>query len=144
MKNLIFTTLFLITLTSCAQQAPPSLFNRLGGTEGITSIVDDVVETHMKNPVIAAVFLPYKDEPERLAVIKKHTVDFFSAGGGGPITYTGRDMPTAHRGMNISPAEYMAVVDDIMLVLDQHNIDEESKKDVLAILWSLKGMIIAK
>ena len=46
--------------------------------------------------------------------------------------------------MNISPAEYMAVVDDILLVLDQHNIDEQSKKDVLAILWSLKGMIIAQ
>ena len=53
-------------------------------------------------------------------------------------------MPTAHEGMNISPAEYMYVVDDIMLGLDEHNIDEESKKDVLAILWSLKGMIIEK
>jgi hemoglobin len=38
----------------------------------------------------------------------------------------------------------MCVVDDIMMVLDKNKIDEESKKDVLAILWSLKGMIIAK
>jgi len=36
----------------------------------------------------------------------------------------------------------MAVIDDILLVLDNHNIDEQSKKDVLAILWSLKGMIM--
>jgi len=146
MKNLIIATFLFFAFTSCAQQPPKqsSLFERLGGTEGITSIVDDVVATHQKNPTIQAVFLPYNDDPERLAAIKKHTVDFFSAGGGGPITYTGRDMPTAHRGMNISPAEYMAVVDDILLVLDQHNIDEQSKKDVLAILWSLKGMIIAQ
>ncbi len=145
MKNLFIVALFISALTSCAQQHDQtSLYDRLGGKEGITSIVDDVVATHQKNPTIKAVFLPYNDEPERLAVIKKHTVDFFSAGGGGPITYTGRDMPTAHRGMNISPAEYMAVVDDIMLVLDQHNIDEQSKKDVLAILWSLKGMIIGQ
>jgi hemoglobin len=53
-------------------------------------------------------------------------------------------MPTAHKGMNISPAEYMHVVDDILLVLVKHKIDEESKKDVLAILWSLKVMIISK
>ena len=46
--------------------------------------------------------------------------------------------------MNISSAEYMHVVDDILQVLDSHSIDEESKKDVLAILWSLKGMIIAQ
>lgn len=120
------------------------LFERLGGTKGISIIVDDVVEAHMNNPAIKARFVPYKEQPERLAVIKQHTIDFFSAGSGGPVTYSGRDMPTTHRGMNISPAEYMHVVDDILLVLDKHKIDEGSKKDVLAILWSLKGMIISQ
>jgi len=121
-----------------------SLFERLGGTKGITTIVDDVIEAHMQNPAIQARFLPYKEQPERMAVIRQHTIEFFSAGSGGPVTYTGRDMPATHKGMNISPAEYMYVVDDILLVLDRHKIDEESKKDVLAILWSLKGMIISK
>ncbi|MEO6136611.1 MAG: group 1 truncated hemoglobin [Ginsengibacter sp.] len=120
------------------------LFERLGGSKGITSIVDDVVEAHMKNPSISARFLPYKEQPERLAIIKHHTVEFFSAGSGGLVIYTGRDMPTTHKGMNISPAEYMYVIEDIMQVLDTHKIDEESKKDVLSILWSLKGMIISK
>ncbi|MEO8822441.1 MAG: group 1 truncated hemoglobin [Ginsengibacter sp.] len=120
------------------------LFDRLGGTNGISSIVDDVVEAHMNNPSVSARFLPYRDQPERLVVIKKHTVDFFSDGSGGPVTYTGRDMPATHKGMNISPAEYMYVIDDIMQVLEKYKIDEDSKKDVLAILWSLKGMIISK
>ena len=53
-------------------------------------------------------------------------------------------MVTAHTGMNISPAEYMHVIDDIFSALDKNNIDEESKKDVLSILWSLKGMMIGK
>ena len=120
------------------------LFDRLGGTAGITSIVEDAVEAHMNNPAISARFLPYKEQPERLAVIKKHSIDFFSAGSGGPVTYSGRDMPATHRGMNISPAEYMHVVDDILKVLDKHKIENDAKKDVLAILWSLKDMIIAK
>lgn len=121
-----------------------TLFNRLGGTNGIKRIVDDVVETHMNNPGVSVRFLPYKNQPERLAAIKQHTVDFFSAGSGGPVIYKGRDMPTTHTGMNISAAEYMYVMDDIMLVLDNHKIDEESKKEVLAILWSLKESIMAK
>lgn len=120
------------------------LFERLGGTTGITTIVDDVVEAHMNNPAISARFLPYKEQPEKLAVIMKHTIDFFSAGSGGPVAYSGRDMPTTHKGMNINPAEYMCVVDDILMILDKHKIDEASKKDVLFILWSLKDMIIAK
>lgn len=121
-----------------------TLFERLGGREGITKLVDDTVENHMDNSAVNARFLPYREEPERLELIKKHTIDFFSAGSGGPVTYAGREMPEAHKGMNISPGEYMEVVDDIFKALDKNNIDEVSKKDVLYILWSLKSLIISK
>ncbi len=121
-----------------------TLFERLGGTQGISLIVDDTVEAHMNNLAINARFLPYKEQPERLAILKKHTVDFFSAGSGGRVAYTGRDMVTTHTGMNISPEEYMHVVDDIFLALDKNDVTQETKKDVLAILWSLKGMIISQ
>lgn len=121
-----------------------TLFERLGGREGIAAIVDDTVENHMSNTAVNARFLPLKEQPERLAIIKNHTIDFFVAGSGGPNNYKGKDMVTAHTGMNISPAEYMHVIDDIFSALDKNNIDEDSKKDVLAILWSLKGMMIGK
>ncbi|MGQ7868764.1 group I truncated hemoglobin [Sunxiuqinia sp. sy24] len=121
-----------------------SLFERLGGTEGITQIVDDAVEAHMHNPAISARFRPYLETPGKLDEIKNHSVHFFSEGSGGPVKYSGRDMSTTHRGMNISPAEYMHTMDDIVDVLKKHKIDEETQKDVLSILWSLKDMIIAQ
>ncbi len=146
MKKIFFAALLFLMMSACAQQPPeqPSLYERLGGTEGISSIVDDVVAAHLQNPTIKAIFIPYKDQPERLEQIKANLVDFFGAGTGGTVSYTGRDMPTAHRGMNINPAEYMAVMDDIMMVLGQHNIDDQSKKEVLFILWSLKGTIMGQ
>lgn len=119
-----------------------TLYERLGKKEGITKLVDDVVENHTKNPIVSPRFLPYLDQPERLAIIKKHTVDFFCAGSGGPESYGGRDMPTTHKGMNISEQEYMAVVDDILAAMDKNSYGEEEKKDVLAILYSLKEGII--
>jgi len=122
--------------------AQKTLYERLGGKKGITSLVDDIVEAHMQNPVIQVRFLPYKEDPENLKKIKGHLVDFFSAGSGGNVAYNGRDMETAHKGMNISEAEYMAATDDIMKTLDKHGIDEESKKDVLAITYSLKDQIM--
>ena len=121
-----------------------TLFERLGSREGIIKIVDDTVDYHMGNPNVNARFLPLKDKPEHLAIIKNHTVDFFVAGSGGPAAYGGKDMVAAHTGMNISPAEYMNVVDDIFMALDKNAIDEDTKKDVLSILWSLKGMIMHK
>jgi len=121
-----------------------TLFERLGGRNGISKIVDDTVTNHMNNTAVNVRFLPYKEKPEELAMIKKHTIDFFSAGSGGPNNYKGKDMVTAHTGMNISHAEYMHVMDDIFMALDKNNIDDDSKKDVLSILWSLKNMMIGK
>ena len=121
-----------------------TLYERLGGEEELTAIVDEVVEEHMNNPAISARFIPYKERPEYLAQIKKHTVNFFCAGSGGPQAYEGRDMTTTHRGMNINATEYMHVIDDIMIVLDRHNKDEQTKNDVLAILYSLKDQMIGK
>lgn len=146
MKNVFFAAFFIFVTQACAQQPPeqPTLYERLGEAEGISAIVDDVVAAHMENPTIQAIFIPYKEQPERLEQIKARTIDFFSAGSGGPVTYTGKDMPAAHRGMNINATEYMAVMDDIMMVLDKHNIDGQSQKDVLFILWSLKGSIMGQ
>jgi len=120
----------------------PLLFERLGGTPGINALVEDIVALHMENPAIHARFRPYLDTPDKLAITKKHLCAFLEAGSGGTAQYAGRSMPDAHRGMNISEAEYMAALDDILAALRKNNIDEQSQKDVLAIAYSLKGDII--
>lgn len=117
-----------------------SLYDRLGGAPGIAALVDDVMTAHLANPVVQSRFQNIKD----LEHAKKMAREFFCAGSGGPEAYTGRDMLTTHRGMNISEQEYLAVVDDIMAALEKHRIDEATRKDVLAILYSLKGEIIRR
>jgi hemoglobin len=119
-----------------------SLYMRLGSTTGIRALVEDIVAAHMVNPTVQARFRPYLDTPEKLAVTKQHLCTFLEAGGGGPAAYGGRSMPETHRGMNISEAEYMAVIDDILSVLAKHGIDADTQKDVLAIAYSLKGEIM--
>lgn len=121
---------------------PASLFQRLGGSPGIQAIVDDIVARHMENPVIQARFRPYLETPGKIDTIKKHVCTFFEAGSGGTAQYTGRTMQATHRGMNISEAEFVAALDDILAALRKRGIDEQSQKDVLAIGYSLKGEII--
>ena len=123
---------------------PKNLFNRLGGTEGISLIVDDIIETHLMNPEIKHVFLPIANNPERLEALKKHSREFLSAGTGGEVIYTGKDLPTAHKGLQTTEKEFISAVDDILLVLSKHNIDEQTKKDMLYILYSLKGAVIGQ
>lgn len=115
-----------------------SLYERLGGAETITRIVDDIIAAHLSNPLIQARFQNIKD----LEHAKQMAREFFAAGSGGPVKYTGKEMRAAHLGMNISEQEYLAAMDDIMGVLGRHGVDELTQKDVLAILYSLKGEII--
>jgi hemoglobin len=115
-----------------------SLYDRLGGAAGISALVEDIVMAHLANPTVRPRFQHVND----LAHLKKMAHEFFCAGSGGPEAYTGKDMRAAHRGMNISEQEYVAVMDDIMSVLEKHQMDEVTKTDVLAILYSLKGEIV--
>lgn len=115
-----------------------TLYERLGGASGIARLVDDAVDAHLSNPKVKTRFENTKD----IEHAKKMTREFFGAGAGGPETYTGRDMLTAHKGMNISEAEYVAVMDDILGAMNKNKLGADEQKDVLAILYSLKGDIV--
>jgi hemoglobin len=115
-----------------------SLYERLGGGSGISAIVDDVMAAHLANPIVGPRYRNVKDVEHT----KRMAREFFCAGAGGPETYSGKDMRTAHRGMNASEQEFLAVVDDIMTVLGRHAIDGATQKDVLAILYGFKNEIV--
>lgn len=51
-------------------------------------------------------------------------------------------MLTAHKGMNISEQEFIAVVDDILGAMDKNGLNENIQSEVLSILYSLKEEII--
>jgi hemoglobin len=119
-----------------------TLYERLGRTEGIRALVDTVATAHLANPTIAKRFMPLTQDPDRLAGALRHLCNFLEAGAGGPTPYTGKTMPDAHRGMNISGEEYLAAMDDIMNGLTVHGMDEATKKDVLFMLYELKPTIV--
>jgi hemoglobin len=120
-----------------------SLYERLGGSDGIRALVDTVATSHLANPVIAKRFLPVAQDPARLEIALGHLRTFLESGAGGPAQYTGRSMPDAHRGMNISGEEYLAAMDDIMGALGKHAIDVPTQKDVLMMLYQLKPTIVS-
>lgn len=119
-----------------------SLFERLGGSEKIAQLVDDIAAAHVENPKISARFMPLTEDPEHFAEVKQHLSYFLEMGSGGPQRYSGRSMPDAHKGMNISDEEYWSAVDDIMATLEKHGIEESARKDVLFISYALRPEIV--
>ena len=114
-----------------------SLYERLGGTEGITSIANDLVDIHMANPAIAPRYS--NSDPDK---VKNGAATFFIAGTGGPDVYKGQDMLATHKGMNISAHEFMAVLDDALEALEKNNIGQREQEEVLFILYSMRSDIV--
>lgn len=111
-----------------------SLYERLGGTEKIEKIVDVLVDNHVSNPEIAKRFAETD-----VAKAKRSASDFFIMGTGGPNNYTGPDMVSVHKAMNISNSEFIAVLDDAMDALEKNNVGQREKEEVLFILYSMKN-----
>lgn len=114
-----------------------SLYERLGREQGIARIVDDLVDNHLKNPTIATRFTGAD-----IAKLKENAAAFVVTGTGGPETYQGKSMRDAHAHMNISDAEFMAVVDDVMSALDGNGVGQREKEEVLFILYSLRPEVV--
>jgi hemoglobin len=122
------------------RHAPQSLYVRLGGARGIKAIVDDIVDLHLANPLIKARFAVIS--PDKLPALKKTTCDFFGAGSGGPEVYAGRDLVTAHKGMNINEQELVAAIDDVVTALNKNGVGPTEINEVVAILYSLKDQVV--
>lgn len=56
--------------------------------------------------------------------------------------YEGRNMRTAHAGMNINEQELVAAIDDIVAAPQGQGVGAAEVGEVVAILYSLKGEVL--
>jgi hemoglobin len=130
-----------LSLGACATASMQSqtLYQRLGGKDAIVAVVDDFVGNVAGDARInrrfAATNIPH---------LKQMLVDQICTGTGGPCTYSGRDMKSAHAGMNISDAEFGALVEDLVKTLDKFKVPDKEKNDLLAILGPMKTDIVGR
>ena len=134
---LSMSTFFTLGVAAEEEATAPSLYERLGGDEGLTKIVSDTIALHHKNPDIAHYFTDVDDD-----VLAGHVIAFFAAGTGGPVNYEGRDMTTTHASMEISGAAFDAAVADVLKAVKANGVDAESAAEVGAILESLRPAVM--
>lgn len=116
-----------------------SLYTRLGGSPAITAVVDDFVANVAADSRINGRFA--NANVPRLKVL---LVEQVCQATGGPCTYTGRDMRSAHAGMGITDGEFNALVEDLVKSLDKFHVAEEDKNELLALLGGLKSQVVGQ
>jgi hemoglobin len=107
-----------------------------GGYDNIVKIANLTVDLHAENPVVRTRFTNVD-----LDKLKALARDFICAGTGGPGSYDGRSMLEAHRHMNVSEQEFIAVVDDILLALERNGVAQREQDEMLAIVYPMKHEI---
>jgi hemoglobin len=96
-----------------------SIYERIGGAEGVAAAVDTLYGRVLADPVLAPYFAG-KD----LARLKLHQRAFLAAILRGPAMYAGRSMAAGHARLNTSPEAFAAFVNHLLLTLEDMGVDD--------------------
>lgn len=126
-----------------AQEKPPALYERLGGAYSIATVVDDFIERLLVNGTLNA--NPAINEARARvpkAGLKFHVTALVCEVAGGPCKYTGRTMKEAHQHLNITQAQWDAMVADFRTTLDKFKVPQKEQQELIAIVGSTKNDIV--
>jgi hemoglobin len=114
-----------------------SLYERLGGKDSITAVVEDFVGRCAGDTRINAKFAR-SDVPR----LKTMLIDQVCEAAGGPCTYSGRSMKETHDGMGVTAGEFDALVEDLVATLDQFTVPKAEQDELLGLLAPMRGEIV--
>jgi len=113
-----------------------TLYERLGGYDAITAVVDDLLPRLQGDPQLGR-FWAHRGA-DGVAREKQLLIDFLCANAGGPVYYRGRDMALTHRGMRISESDWNVFLGHAAATLAKLQVPEAEQRDVVAFVQSLK------
>ena len=114
-----------------------TLYARLGGYDAICAVAENLLPRLTSDSQLGR-FWEHRGD-DGIAREKQLLIDFLCAGAGGPLLYTGRDMKTAHKGMRISPSDWSRFLDHLGATLDNFDVPQQERSEVLAFIESTKG-----
>ncbi len=121
---------------------PATLYTRLGGGPGIAAFTDDVLGRVTNDPVLIPFFKGLTDAD--LARIRQHFIELLCSATGGGCTYTGKDMKTVHKDMEINNDTWNAFTGHLNETVTRFHIQDRERNELVVIVQSLKKDIVNK
>lgn len=117
-----------------------SLYERLGGYDGISGFANDLLPRLQGDAALGRFWANRGDDG--IAREKQFLIDYLCTNAGGPLLYTGRDMLLSHKGMNISESDWEAFLGHAGATIEALGVPETEANDVVAFVLSIKGDIV--
>ena len=122
-----------------ARQAEASLYDRVGGRDGIHEVVVDTVARHQVNDQISH-FMEGVDAENLISQV----TDFLVVATGGEGEYSGRDMVDAHADMELSNVDFLAAGGDLGAAMDGAGWGENEKQELLCAFVALRSDVVTR
>lgn len=116
-----------------------SLYERLGGLEAITAVVDEFIKNLAADERVNKKLAKSGMNVPR---VRLHLIEQVCEATGGPCKYTGLSMKTSHKNMGVTEGEFTAVVEDLTKALDKFNVPAQEKSELLGALAAMKNDIV--
>src|SRR5437764_3810025 len=117
-----------------------TLYERLGGYDSITAVVNDLLPRLPADPQLGR-FWAHRGE-DGVKREKQLLIDFLCSSAGGPVYYRGRHMLLCHRGMRISEGDWNVFLGHAGAALAKLRVPEPEQRDIVEFVQSLKQDIV--
>jgi hemoglobin len=117
-----------------------TLYERLGGYDGITGFVNDLLPRLESDSQLGRFWQNRGDDGIKRE--KQLLIDYLCSKAGGPIYYTGRDMKVSHVGMKISESDWSVLLGHAGDTMSALSVPKQECDDVVAFFLSLKDDIV--
>ncbi len=117
-----------------------TLYTRLGGYDAIAAVTSELL-TRLRADAQVGRFWQHRGE-DGLKRQNQLLTNFLCSCAGGPIYYTGRDLMSTHRGMNISETDWAIFIDHLNGTLEDFKVPETERQEILKFFQSTKPEIV--
>jgi len=121
-------------------KAHKSLYERVGGYDVIAAVFADYVSRMRADPRMAR-FSGGRGGDKKARDLQLN-IDYMCRVAGGPVYYLGRDLRTAHAGLNITDEEWAVNMRYMAEALDAHRVSPEEKEEFLAVIEGMRRDIV--
>ena len=140
--SLLGLALMLANTSLAGGQAQRTLYERLGGYNAISAVVDEFADRLFADPKVGKFFVGMGTDTREM--FKQKNKNLVCNVTGGPCKVISRPAKTVHAGLGITDADFDVVVGHLTAVLDEHKVPAAEKKELLDIIGSLRKDIVER
>jgi len=123
---------------SAAEEA--SLYERLGGYDAVSAVVDDFAAKLFDDPVVGARFFGMGADTRE--AFRQKNKNLVCAATGGPCQIISRSAAQTHDGLGITASEFNIVAQHLIDTLNKFNVPDKEHNELMAIIGSLRPDIV--